>query len=415
MNNPILDSHMEQRTSLLKVATIAAFASMFMVLVPFSLELLVMRFVSALIFMALYFAREKLPNSVIFTLFVLLFLVNGAASGMSSSSEFRSLFMFVVMSVMMAFMVNRKIAVLILSGVFIAQAVVAYDIFDANISLMLTSAFKASFICGLAFFPVKLLQDQLAQKIEEADKWSRQISVLEDEKVLQLQRANKLNENFKEFIYAISHDLRAPIRAISGFVRMLSTDSDKKLSPQEHLYMERIETAAIRLNGMVERLTQLSRLQTNMRDVTTIDMSKLLNEMADVYRKKYASSIEFHIDNNMTMAGDIDEITMLFNELLDNACKNLQPRQLGVIHVGCKTHAQDTVFFVQDNGIGVFNENDLATMTKLFRTIHAGEKSDGVGLSLASFVVEKMGGVLEISSPGENQGTTVAIKLPKSR
>ncbi|HSG62734.1 MAG TPA: HAMP domain-containing sensor histidine kinase [Pseudomonadales bacterium] len=415
MNNPILDSHMEQRTSLLKVATIAAFASMFMVLVPFSLELLVMRFVSALIFMALYFAREKLPNSVIFTLFVLLFLVNGAASGMSSSSEFRSLFMFVVMSVMMAFMVNRKIAVLILSGVFIAQAVVAYDIFDANISLMLTSAFKASFICGLAFFPVKLLQDQLAQKIEEADKWSRKISVLEDEKVLQLQRANKLNENFKEFIYAISHDLRAPIRAISGFVRMLSTDSDKKLSPQEHLYMERIETAAIRLNGMVERLTQLSRLQTNMRDVTTIDMSKLLNEMADVYRKKYASSIEFHIDNNMTMAGDIDEITMLFNELLDNACKNLQPRQLGVIHVGCKTHAQDTVFFVQDNGIGVFNENDLATMTKLFRTIHAGEKSDGVGLSLASFVVEKMGGVLEISSPGENQGTTVAIKLPKSR
>lgn len=415
MQNSIDEIIQQQREALLRVAAIAAFASLLLVLWPFSIELFVMRLTTAFIFTGLYLFRHKLSAVVTFSVFVVLFLVNGAASGIESSSEYRSLFMFVVLSVMMAFVANRVGHAVILIGVFIAQSVVAYQIFGVDVPLMLTSALKACFICGLSFYPVKLLQDELMQKIADVHYSSAKIRSLEDRHSHEQLRILKLNENFKEFIYAISHDLRAPIRAIRGFVKMLSTDSDKKLSPQEHLYMARIEAASGRLNGMVERLTQLSRLQTNTADIVSINMTKLLSEMAGVFRKKYSTDIEFQIDNNMSMKGDVDEISMLFNELFDNACKNLQPRQPGLVCVTFTPGETESIYQVSDNGIGVATEHDLLAMTKLFRTIHVGEKSDGVGLSLAAFVVEKMGGQLEISSPGENEGTTVCIKVPTDR
>lgn len=415
MQNAIDKIFQYQLEAILRLGAIAAFASLLLVLSPFSIELFVMRLVTAFIFTGIYLLRNKLSDVVTFSIFIALFLVNGAASGIESSSEFRSLLMFVVMSVMMAFVVNRAWHIVILVGVFIAQSVVAYQIFGVDVPLIMTSALKACFICGLSFYPVKLLQDQLMQKIAELHDSSAKIRALEDRHSLEQQRALKLHENFKEFIYAISHDLRAPIRAIRGFVKMLSTDSDKKLSPQEHLYMERIEAASGRLNGMVERLTQLSRLQTNTGHIVTLDMTTLLSEMADIYRKKYSTDIAFQIDKNISLKGDVDEISLLFNELFDNACKNLQPRQPGVVRVRFTPGKIESTLFVSDNGIGVATEHDIMAMTKLFRTIHAGEKSDGVGLSLATFVVEKMGGHLAISSPGENKGTTISICFPNDR
>ena len=358
--------------------------------------------------------RNKLPFVPVFTVFYFALLASGYITGTISGNEYRSLMVLSITVVMCGFTLPVKTMPMVLLGVGLTQAVVGWEIYNA-IGSALRVSMIGTFVSMVSAWPILAMRKTFSQQVDEALIQAYEIRMLEKDKQEQRLLSERQNENFRQFIYAISHDLRAPIRAISGFVKMLATDSDKKLSPQEHLYLERIEAASGRLNGMVERLTQLSRLQTNTREVVDIDLSKLLGEMGDVYRKRYSEDIEFHIDHGMTLAGDVDEVSLMFNELLDNACKNLQPMQRGKIHMGLLPDNEENVFFVQDNGIGVFSEHDIEEMTKLFRTIHAGEKSNGVGLSLVGFVAEKMGGRLKVSSPGENRGTRVEIVLPTDR
>ncbi len=400
----------KQRNLFLFAAVLGLWGAVVTVL-PTIDELVYVRVAMASLMTILLLLRNKIPFIPLFISFYLALLVSGYMTGIISGNEYRSLVILSVSVVMCGFMLPEKAMLLVLLGGGLTQAAIGWDIYQSG-----TSAFRVgligTFVSAVSVWPVLAMRRTLSQQLNSALMQAGEIRMLESSNDKHRSLNERQNENFREFIYAISHDLRAPIRAISGFVKMLATDSDKKLAPQEHMYLERIEAASGRLNGMVERLTQLSRLQTNTRDLVAINLSKLLGEMGDVYRKRYSEDIEFRIDQDMALHGDLDEVSLMFNELIDNACKNLQPIQRGKIHLGVTLHNKERVFFVEDNGIGVVSAHDLEEMTKLFRTIHAGEKSNGVGLSIASFVVEKMGGLLKVSSPGENQGTRIDIILP---
>lgn len=358
--------------------------------------------------------RSKLAFVPVFTIFYFALLGSGYITGTISHNEYRSLLVLSITVVMCGFTLPVKTMPMVLLGVGLTQAVVGWEIYQ-SVGSALGIGLIGAFVSMVSVWPILAMRKTISQQVDEALIQANEIQMLEKDKQQQRLLNDRLNENFRQYIYAISHDLRAPIRAISGFVKMLATDSDKKLAPQERLYLERIEAASGRLNGMVERLTQLSRLQTNTREVVDINLSKLLGEIGDIYRKRYSEDIEFRIDHGMTLVGDVDEVSLMFNELIDNACKNLQPIQRGKIHLGCVSGSDECSFFIEDNGIGVFSDHDLEEMTKLFRTIHAGEKSNGVGLSLVSFVAEKMGGRLRASSPGENRGTRVELVFPTDR
>ena len=385
-----------------------------MSIASFENTLVWVRSLSTLFLFGIYFLRSRLPSTLVIVIFSMVILGNGIVSGLDNSSQYRSLLILVLGAVLFSFAYSSKGSYLILVGVFIGQFYVCFTIYDGDWLATLGHAVNAVLVAAICIYPINRLQQMILNQVKTLQQSLQRIDSLQNTTQDCAERNDTLTDNFRQFIYAISHDLRTPIRAISGFTRMLASDSEGKLSTQEQLYLSRIEAASARLNGMVERLTQLSRLQTSVLVIETIDVSKLLIDLSVDFRKTYTDTIEFDIDPKIQVRSDRDELTLLFRELIDNACKNLRPDQKGTIVI--KQHRSDTgiTITVQDNGVGIENQHDLESMMKLFRTIHAGETSDGVGLSIASFIVEKMNGRLSASSPGENQGATLSIQLPIS-
>jgi PAS domain S-box-containing protein len=211
-------------------------------------------------------------------------------------------------------------------------------------------------------------------------------------------RANEeLAASVKEmeaFTYSVSHDLRAPLRHISGFSKILAEEYGSSLVPEAQHHLQRIQEGTRRMGLLVDDLLNLARVGRRDLSVQVAGMKSIVDEViADLAPQCEGRQIEWKIGSLPFAECDPGLMKQVFQNLLSNAVKFTQPRSRAIIEVGQKDQEGTPVVLVRDNGVG-FNMKYADKLFGVFQRLHRPEDFEGTGVGLATVqrIIQKHGG-----------------------
>lgn len=222
------------------------------------------------------------------------------------------------------------------------------------------------------------------------------------------------NQELEAFSYAVSHDLRAPLRHITGFCDLLVKDCGDRLSEQGQHYLSRVQRATQRLGQLTEDLLALSRTTQAQVVKREVDLSRMAHEViAQLQSATDMRALEARIAGGLLVRADPRLLKVVMENLLANAWKFTAHETLARIEVGSMEDDDGApVYYVRDNGVGF----DMAYASRLFgvfQRLHADGEFPGTGIGLATVqrVIHKHGGrIWAQAAPGE--GATFCFTLP---
>ena len=194
--------------------------------------------------------------------------------------------------------------------------------------------------------------------------------------------------------FTVSHDLRAPIRVVEGFTRILKEDYGHQLDRVANDHLERVLSAAARMNQMIDALLIQARLSTQPLVRQPVNLSQLASYVVDELKRSAPErDIHFEIEPDMQAHGDPTMLRLVIENLLGNACKYTQ--RCRVAQISFRTQLQDgrRVYAVSDNGAG-FDMRSVDRLFGLFQRLHSASDFPGTGVGLASVrrIVRRHGG-----------------------
>jgi hypothetical protein len=196
----------------------------------------------------------------------------------------------------------------------------------------------------------------------------------------QLEEANR---ELSAFSYSVSHDLRSPLRAIQGFSKILLEDYSTQLDQQGQHYLDVVSTSTRQMGTLIDDLLTLSRLGRAEMTLSEIDMKDLAQAVfRELQRDGPERKLELVIHDLAPARGDRSLIRQVLVNLVSNAIKYTRPREVGVIQVGSRKEKDETIFYVQDNGVG-FNPKYKNKLFGVFQRLHSAEEFEGTGVGLA--------------------------------
>ena len=220
------------------------------------------------------------------------------------------------------------------------------------------------------------------------------------------------NRELEAFSYSIAHDLRTPLRSISGYAQILRDETTGRLDENSLLYVDNILQAAQRMTGLIYDLLRLARVTRSELHRRSIDLSHVAQTALDTLRQRDPQrQVETIIQPGLNAHGDPSLLRILLENLLDNAWKFTRRQEQPLIEFGAYDEGGKTVYFVKDNGAGF----DMAYSDKLFGTferLHRQDEFEGAGMGLATArrIVRRHGG--HIWAHGEvNKGAEFYFKL----
>lgn len=226
---------------------------------------------------------------------------------------------------------------------------------------------------------------------------------LADMRALMIRDLETVNQELQAFSYSVSHDLRAPLRAISGFVQILNEDYGKEFSPDSLNYFHRIEQAAERMVKLIEALLDLSRYSRSPVMKQDIDMSDLvLQSISELRAIEPSREVEVIIPSDVTAFGDPHLIRVVLDNFIRNAWKYSKNSTPCRIEFGMEMNDKGTFYFIKDNGVGF----DMAHASRLFRPferLHSPSDFEGTGIGLATCqrIIHRHGGEIWVEAkPG---------------
>lgn len=223
------------------------------------------------------------------------------------------------------------------------------------------------------------------------------------------------NQELESFVYAISHDLQSPLRAIHGFADLLVSQAKDRLSGQERHYLDRVQAGTRRMENLIQDLLEYSRIDRMAQAFAWVSMGDLLDKVRDdLHDVIHASGATIQLEGPMPMLwADRTRLTQVWTNLLTNAMKYVAPGTAPHIVLRCREEKDHVVFEVQDNGIGIAPEFH-ARIFKLFHRLHLSGvyAGTGVGLAIVKRVVEFHRGRIWVES-AEGQGSTFCFTIPK--
>jgi signal transduction histidine kinase len=226
---------------------------------------------------------------------------------------------------------------------------------------------------------------------EEIRRLNHLLELRVDERTRQLEISNQELESFS---YSVSHDLRAPLRSIDGFSRILLGTCPAKLDEEERGLFQRILAATGRMNELIDDLLNLARVTRSVMHSAPVDLSALATRIAGELRDGHPESgTRFVIEPGLTATGDNGLIEVVLHNLLENAWKFSSHSPSPCVEFGAMSISGERVLFVRDNGAGF----DPAYKNKLFspfQRLHRQEEFPGTGIGLAtvSRIVHRHGG-----------------------
>lgn len=226
----------------------------------------------------------------------------------------------------------------------------------------------------------------------------------------------QVNRELEAFSYSVSHDLRAPLRHIAGFVEMLVEEAGQSLSVEGRRYLDVISQSANRMGVMIDDLLAFSRAGRSEVRKTRLGLRQLVNESIQQMEGDLVDrQIEWRIGELPEISADRGLISLVLANLIGNAVKYSRTRHPAIIEIGVAPTAgqnNELVIFVRDNGIG-FDMQYAHKLFGVFQRLHSESEYEGTGIGLANVrrIVERHGGRVWAESV-ENHGSTFYFTLP---
>jgi len=203
-----------------------------------------------------------------------------------------------------------------------------------------------------------------------------------------------LNQELESFCYSVSHDLRAPLRAIRGFSQALLEDHAAGLDPQGQDYLQRVLNAGARMDELIVDMLELSRVSRSQFSPETVDLSQLVRTTAEQICQRHPQrDISIHVQDNLLVPGDARLLHIAVENLLENACKFTAQTARPRIEFGSRVEAGARVHFIRDNGVG-FDPRYADKLFMPFQRLHNYSDYPGTGIGLATVqrVINRHGG-----------------------
>ncbi|MGZ3697317.1 MAG: ATP-binding protein [Bdellovibrionota bacterium] len=236
------------------------------------------------------------------------------------------------------------------------------------------------------------------------------------ESISKLKRLNEsldqTNHELEAFSYSVSHDLRAPLRGITGFTKILLEDYSSALTEDALGLMKKVVGAAHRMELLIEALLSLSKVGRRTITRESVDLTKLITELvSELQQTAPERSLELQIVDGVVAQGDLQLLRAAIGNLLSNAWKFTAKRTDARIEFGVMSSEGKTVYYIKDNGAG-FDMKYADRLFGAFQRLHTTEQFEGTGIGLATArrVITRHGGRIWAESE-LNRGTTFYFTL----
>ena len=230
----------------------------------------------------------------------------------------------------------------------------------------------------------KRAQDQVHQLNVELE---RRVA----DRTAQLQAANRELESFS---YSVSHDLRAPLRAVNGLAEIILADFAENLPEEGRKHLQRIRDRGVQMGQLIDDLLAFSRLGRQPLNLRPVDMRTLVKHVVEDLAPQYTGRrVEITVDELPSCECDPKMIYQVWSNLIGNAVKYSRGRDPAIIRVGCEPDGRGVAYFVEDNGTG-FDMRYRDKLFRVFQRLHRSEdiEGSGVGLAIVQSIVQRHGG-----------------------
>ena len=260
------------------------------------------------------------------------------------------------------------------------------------------------------------LQKEVAERQEAQAEVQLLNAKLEKRVIERTAELEAANQELESFSYSVSHDLRAPLRAVIGFSRILEEEYGEQLGPEGQQHLERMRTSAHRMGQLIDNLLTFSRLgRQPVRKQTIVPTELARQVVADLGPISGDRQLEIKIAPLPPCQADPALLRQVFDNLIGNALKYSSKREAARIEVGWLEEGEDIVYFVRDNGAG-FDMRYASKLFGVFQRLHREDEFEGtgVGLAIVQRILHRHGG--RIWAEGQvGQGATFYFTVGKTR
>jgi len=199
-------------------------------------------------------------------------------------------------------------------------------------------------------------------------------------------------KNLEAFSHTVSHDLRAPLRIINGYTKMLEESEAANLSPEGRALLERIMASAQKMDRLIVDILEYSRVERAQRKDSRVDMAALAGQIVQEQKASYPNA-QFTIGELPQITADATMVKQIFTNLIGNACKFSAKRTDPKIEIGATPVDGSLEYYVRDNGVG-FDSNYAGKLFGVFQRLHSYQEfpGTGIGLSVVKRLVEHHNG-----------------------
>lgn len=222
----------------------------------------------------------------------------------------------------------------------------------------------------------------------------------------------RLNEDLQRFNYSVAHDLRAPLRSVVGYARILREDHEAQLTPEVAKYISRMESSAEKMDGLVTGLLRYATIGSQSIDLVAVSIDDAVRSALGLLDHELADrSAQVEIPERLPeVVGDMTLLQLVFQNLIGNGIKFVTPGVRPKVEITAKIEGPSVVVSVTDNGIG-FPPDAQARVFRMFERFHPEHPGTGIGLALVQRAVNRMQGDIWVESGPNGAGSRINVRL----